>query len=135
MSGCWVFVRKDYTNPRTDLKHKLSAVADGPFKVIEANDTIALLDMGVNQERVAWDRVTLASNAGGDTQDNLTKDRFNAQAASTLQSNEGMPGIGNRQEAELISQTTRRLKPNGLADLPSSGGPDNVQFKRIWTRQ
>ena len=41
--GSRVFVRKDYTNPRTDTKHKLSPVATGPYKVIEVDDHTVLI--------------------------------------------------------------------------------------------
>ena len=41
--GSQVFLRKEYTNPRVEGKHKLSPVAEGPFPVKEVNnDTLVI---------------------------------------------------------------------------------------------
>ena len=63
-SGMYVFVRRDYA-PKTDgsvpRKHKLSPVADGPFRVISVDEkTVVIDDAQGNEERLSLDRVVKA---------------------------------------------------------------------------
>ena len=62
--GLFVFVRRDYA-PKTDgsvpRKHKLSPVADGPFRVLSVDEnTVVIDDNRGNQERLSLDRVVRA---------------------------------------------------------------------------
>ena len=58
--GDRVFVRKEYTNPHVERKHKLSPVADGPYDVVEVNqDTVVIETEDGFRERLSRDRVTL----------------------------------------------------------------------------
>ena len=58
--GSFAFVRKDYSNPREDTRHKLAARVDGPFFVHSTDAHTAVLKMGDNLERISLDRVTPA---------------------------------------------------------------------------
>ena len=57
--GLFVFVRRDHT-PRTESRHKLAPVADGPFEVLEANSDTVVVKTGDDVERISRDRVELA---------------------------------------------------------------------------
>ena len=56
----FVFLRKDYTNPRTDTKHKLAPLATGPHKVVSYDGRTVVVQVGDEQERVSRDRVVPA---------------------------------------------------------------------------
>ena len=44
--GTHVYVRKEYINPQKERKDKLSPVAEGPYKVLNANaDTVVIKDV------------------------------------------------------------------------------------------
>jgi len=58
--GSFAFVRKDYSNPRDDTRHKLAARVYGPFQVHSVNEHTDVLRMGDNLERISLDRVTPA---------------------------------------------------------------------------
>ena len=56
-----VFIRKEYFNPKKDKKHKLAAIATGPYAVIEVNpDTGVIKDENRQHERISRDRVVMA---------------------------------------------------------------------------
>ncbi len=57
--GGYAFVRKEY-HEKDNPKHKLSQIADGPFKIVSFSDDAVLLKIGENQERVSRDRVERA---------------------------------------------------------------------------
>ena len=59
--GTYVFLRKDYTNPRRESKHKLASIATGPYKVTarEAN-TVTIEREKLEQENVSRDRFVRA---------------------------------------------------------------------------
>ena len=54
--GSFVFVRKEYSN-KSERKHKLAPIADGPFRVISANAHTVLIEDGSRRERISKDRV------------------------------------------------------------------------------
>ena len=59
--GAQVFLRKEYTNPKVEKKHKLSPITEGPFPVREVGlDTLVLERGDGSHERVSRDRVVLA---------------------------------------------------------------------------
>ena len=57
--GSFVFIRRDHT-PRTESRHKLAPVADGPFEVVGADEHTVVVKIDENVERVSRDRVELA---------------------------------------------------------------------------
>ena len=59
--GSYVFIRKEYFNPKKDKKHKMTAIVTGPYEVIEINkDTAAIKDEDRQHERISRDRVVMA---------------------------------------------------------------------------
>ena len=64
--GTYVFLRKDYTNPRRESKHKLGPIATGTYKVParEAN-TVTIERENLEQEKVYRDRVVRAPTPMG----------------------------------------------------------------------
>ena len=59
--GSYVFIRKEYFNPKKDGKHKLAAIATGPYEVIEVNqDAVVIKDKDRQHERISRDRVVMA---------------------------------------------------------------------------
>ena len=59
--GSYVFIRKEYFNPKKDKKHKLATIATGPYEVIEVNqDTVVIKDDDLQHERISRDRVVMA---------------------------------------------------------------------------
>lgn len=55
-AGSYVFVRKEYfgkQNPR----HKLSPIAEGPFRVIDTTEQTVVIQDGLRQEKISRDRV------------------------------------------------------------------------------
>ena len=57
--GQFVFLRKEFISPQ-DRKHKLSPIADGPFRVAESDDHTVVVERGDGRERVSLDRVEAA---------------------------------------------------------------------------
>ena len=99
-----VFVRKDYANPRTDVKHKLATVTTGLYEVIEANSGTVVIGDGEKRERVSRDRVVLAP---GGTMAN----RSNSQIVLPYQC--GTEGAESPTLIDSLSAITARL-----ADMP-----------------
>ena len=64
--GIYVFLRKDYTNPWRESKHKLAPIATGPYKVNarEAN-TVTIERENLEREKVSRDRVVRAPTPMG----------------------------------------------------------------------
>ena len=59
--GAQVFLRKEYSNPKVEKKHKLSTITEGLFPVWEVRvDTLVLERGDGTPERVARDRVVPA---------------------------------------------------------------------------
>lgn len=56
----YVFLRKEYYNPKKEKRHKLSLIADGPYRVVSATDTTVVLDIKGQHERISRDRVARA---------------------------------------------------------------------------
>ncbi|CAN8076688.1 unnamed protein product [Agarophyton chilense] len=56
----YVFIRKEYWNPEKEKRHKLSPVADGPFRVIWVAPDTVVVDLAGNHERISRDRVVPA---------------------------------------------------------------------------
>ena len=59
LPGEYVFIRKDH-RARHEPKHKLSPIATGPYRVIDADDKTLVVEMGQRHERVSRDRVEWA---------------------------------------------------------------------------
>jgi len=83
--GVHVFVRRDYS-PKTDGsvpgRHKLSPVADGPFKVLSVDeDTVVVDDGDGNEERLSRDRVVRAPSTADHVNAALTEPRASLTAA------------------------------------------------------
>ena len=57
--GSFVFVRRDHT-PKTESRHKLAPVANGPLEVVGADEHTVVVKIDENVERVSQDRVELA---------------------------------------------------------------------------
>lgn len=77
-----MFVRKEYTNPKQERKHKLSPVATGPFEVVDFNaDTVVVKD-GDTRERISRDRVVAAPNPHGRMPQTGTADAAEPEAAT-----------------------------------------------------
>ena len=59
--GTYVFLRKDYMNPRRESKHKLAPIATGPDKVIAREANTATIEReNLEQEKVSLDRFVRA---------------------------------------------------------------------------
>ena len=58
----YVFLRKEYYNPEKERRHKLSPIADGPYRVVEVASDTVVLDIDNQRERISRDRVSLAPN-------------------------------------------------------------------------
>ena len=107
-AGDRVFVRKDYTNPRTETKHKLAPVATGPYLVVNADNSTVVIQHEDQQERVARDRVVLAPSAG-------IAEVATRQDETAVQ----LSGVRGSINAARISRSRALSTQNaGLADLP-----------------
>ena len=110
----YVFLRKDYHEPKVGTKHKLAPVATGPYKVISVSDKTLVIKIGERHERVSRDRVEIAPNPSVEP--------------SRLTSNE-------EHTTTAVGQvSTTRAQPAGLLDLPSTSALDNTPTG-IWIRQ
>ena len=59
--GTYVFLRKDYTNPRRESKHKLAPIATGPYKVTARDSNTVTIELGnLEEEKVSRDRIVRA---------------------------------------------------------------------------
>ena len=59
LAGDYVFIRKDH-HARHEPKHKLSPIANGPYRVIDADDKTLNVAIGQRHERMSRDRVEWA---------------------------------------------------------------------------
>ena len=80
--GSFVFLRRDHT-PRTESRHKLAPVADGPFKVVGADEHTVVVKIDENVERVSRDRVELAPKPAEPVTQDTVQDTSGANAAPT----------------------------------------------------
>ena len=78
--GSFVFVRRDHT-PRTESRHKLAPVADGPFEVVGADEHTVVVKIDENVERVSRDRVELAPKPAEPVTQDTVQDTSGANAA------------------------------------------------------
>ena len=105
--GTYVFLPKEYINPRKDKKHKLSAIQTVPYRVVEVNeDSLGIEDEDTN-ERISRDRVVLAAAPRGFrvTPENLSGEK---QSLTNLEARSG---------AELTAPDLSANR-NPLEDLP-----------------
>ena len=103
--GTYVFLRKDYTNPRRESKYKLVPIATGPYKVTarEAN-TITIEGEKLEQEKVSRDRVVRAPTP------------MDIVIADSEQSESGTPLT--EVDAEATPDSISVNPSVGLADIP-----------------
>ena len=78
--GSFVFLRRDHT-PRTESRHKLAPVADGPFKVFGADEHTVVVKIDENVERVSRDRIVLAQKPAEPVTQDTVQDTSGAYAA------------------------------------------------------
>ena len=60
--GNEVFVKRDHIQ-RTQTRHKLAPVADGPFRVLDVNKDTVVVDIDGEVERISRDRVSLVPSS------------------------------------------------------------------------
>ena len=76
----FVFLRRDHTL-RTESRHKLAPVANGPFEVVGADEHTVAVKIDENVERVSRDRVQLAPKPAEAVTQDTVQDTSGANAA------------------------------------------------------
>ena len=125
--GDQVFVRKEYTNPQVERKHKLSSVADGPYDVVEVNQGTFVIETEDRfRERHSRDRVTLAPRIV----DTSSFTRITPANSQTPTEQNPQAESSARQPGTSGTDPTRRL-----ADLlTEENGEEQATNTAVWIR-
>ena len=127
--GRYVFVRRDYANPRENTRHKLAPVATGPYRIVTSDaDTIVIQD-GDRHERITRDRVTPAPSPAGIP--TPSSGATNSNAPSLTDAEVPTPIRPSAAFKTALEPTAHR----GLSDLPSDAPLSGGSVTGIWRRQ
>ena len=134
--GDKVFVKRDHT-PRTQTRHKLAPVADGPFRVLDANEDTVVVDIDGEVERISRDRVALAPASqevidpiAGETNEEVDSD--NEDSPIEEQTQEDIPQNENQNDAEEEldipnAKTSQREETNRSGGIISESTAGSVE--------
>ena len=127
--GTYIFVRRDYANPRTEARHKLAPVANGPYRIVSADqDTVDIQD-GDDQERVTRDRIVPAPVQLSQP---VTPSTTSIHDKNRVHSPDRPGSRGGTVPHSSIEPP--QTHPRGLADLPEKTSINGAVPTGIWNR-